>query len=98
MFSTRAGSDLTSKHWTRLERLAREKHSSLLSPFVNYGQKVLQHWPQQAIYHLTDVYVKPFSITKDITGNQVSISPTIYEHLLCQNPFAKKLQTQIVST
>jgi hypothetical protein len=27
-----------------------------------------------------------------------SISPTFYEQLLCQNPFAKKLQTQIVST
>jgi hypothetical protein len=26
----------------------------------------------------------------------VSISPTFYEQLLCQNPFAKKLQTQIV--
>jgi hypothetical protein len=30
--------------------------------------------------------------------NQVSISPTFYEQLLRQNPFAKKLQTQIVST
>jgi hypothetical protein len=28
----------------------------------------------------------------------VSISPTLYEQLLRQNPFAKKLQTQIVST
>jgi hypothetical protein len=28
----------------------------------------------------------------------VSISPTFYGQLLCQNPFAKKLQTQIVST
>jgi hypothetical protein len=28
----------------------------------------------------------------------VSISPTFYEQLLRQNPFAKKLQTQIVST
>jgi hypothetical protein len=28
----------------------------------------------------------------------VSISPTFYEQLLCQNPFAKKLQIQIVST
>jgi hypothetical protein len=31
-------------------------------------------------------------------ANQVSISPTFYELLLRQNPFAKKLQTQIVST
>jgi hypothetical protein len=29
---------------------------------------------------------------------QVSISPTFYEQLLCQNPFAKKLPTQMVST
>jgi hypothetical protein len=28
----------------------------------------------------------------------LSISPTFYEQLLRQNPFAKKLQTQIVST
>ncbi len=34
----------------------------------------------------------------DISDNQVSISPTFYEQLLRQNPFAKKLQTQIVST
>jgi hypothetical protein len=27
----------------------------------------------------------------------VSISPTFYEQLLRQNPFAKKLQSQIVS-
>jgi hypothetical protein len=33
-----------------------------------------------------------------ILPNQVSISPTFYELLLCQNPFAKKLETQIVST
>jgi hypothetical protein len=32
------------------------------------------------------------------TGPQVSISPTFYEQLLRQDPFAKKLQTQIVST
>jgi hypothetical protein len=29
---------------------------------------------------------------------QVSISQTFYEQLLHQNPFAKKLQTEIVST
>jgi hypothetical protein len=28
----------------------------------------------------------------------VSISPTFYEQILRQNPFAKKLETQIVST
>jgi hypothetical protein len=33
------GSGLTSKHWARLERLARDKHSSLLQKTVNYGRK-----------------------------------------------------------
>jgi hypothetical protein len=31
-------------------------------------------------------------------GGQMSISPTFYEQLLRQNPFAKKIQTQIIST
>jgi hypothetical protein len=30
---------LTNKHKTRLERLARDKHSSLLQKLVKYGQK-----------------------------------------------------------
>jgi hypothetical protein len=34
----------------------------------------------------------------NIFDHQVSISPTFYEQLLRQNPFAKKLETQIVST
>ena len=28
-------------HYTRLERLARDKHSSLLGPFVSYEEKVV---------------------------------------------------------
>jgi hypothetical protein len=36
---TRVGSGLTCKHYTRLERLARDKHSSLLQKFVTYGRK-----------------------------------------------------------
>jgi hypothetical protein len=39
--------DLTYEHLTRLERLAKDKHSSLLPKSVNYGQKkVLYHWHQ----------------------------------------------------
>ncbi len=34
---------LTHKHFTRLERLARDKHSTLLSTFVNYGCKKLNN-------------------------------------------------------
>jgi len=33
------GSGHTCKHWTWLERLARDKHSSLLRKYVNYGSK-----------------------------------------------------------
>ncbi len=31
------GPGLASKHWTRLERLAKDKHSSVLRRSVNYG-------------------------------------------------------------
>jgi hypothetical protein len=33
------GSDLTRKHWTMLEMLASDKHSSLLEILVNYDRK-----------------------------------------------------------
>ncbi len=33
------GSSLTSKYQTRLERLARDKHCSILRKFANYGRK-----------------------------------------------------------
>ncbi len=33
------GSNLISSHYSRLERLARDKHSSLLRKSLNYGQK-----------------------------------------------------------
>jgi hypothetical protein len=35
---THAGSSRTNKHYTRLERLAGDKHSSLLRKSVNYGR------------------------------------------------------------
>jgi hypothetical protein len=38
------------------------------------------------------------SVSKYTPKKQVSISPTFYEQLLRQNPFAKKLQTQIGGT
>ncbi len=43
---------------------------------------------------LTDALGRVFRMQIDL----LSISPTFYEQLLRQNPFAKKLQTQIVST
>jgi hypothetical protein len=36
---TRAGSGLTNKHYTRLEKLSMDTHSSLLRNFENYGLK-----------------------------------------------------------
>jgi hypothetical protein len=38
-FFNRVGSCFTNRHWTRLEKLALGKHSSLLQKFVNYGRK-----------------------------------------------------------
>jgi hypothetical protein len=35
------GSGLTGKHYARLERVARDKNSSLLKQFVNHDKKVL---------------------------------------------------------
>ncbi len=36
---TLVGSGLASKHLVRLEKLARDKHSTLLQFFLNYGRK-----------------------------------------------------------
>jgi hypothetical protein len=36
---TRVGSSLSRKHQTRLERLGRDKYTSLFRKFVNYGRK-----------------------------------------------------------
>ncbi len=38
-FFTWVGSGLTGKNYTNMEMLARDKHSSLLRTFVNYGCK-----------------------------------------------------------
>jgi hypothetical protein len=39
MCFTQVGSGLTRNYWTRLERLARDKHASLLRKSVNYVRK-----------------------------------------------------------
>ncbi len=54
-FFTQVGSGLARKHQTRLERLARDKHSRILQKFVNY-EKVLQYRPK-GLYHKT-LYVR----------------------------------------
>jgi hypothetical protein len=42
--------------------------------------------------------VNKLTQTLEERKHKVSISPTVYEQLLRQNPFANKLKTQIVST
>ncbi len=37
---SKVGSGLTCKHYSRMERLAREKNYNLLRTFVNYGRKM----------------------------------------------------------
>jgi hypothetical protein len=43
---------LTRKHYTRLERLARDKHSSLLRKSVNYISKKFYSTGQKAEYSI----------------------------------------------
>jgi hypothetical protein len=40
---TKVGFGLTIKHYTRLERFVRNKHSSLIRAFIYYGQKKFHH-------------------------------------------------------
>ncbi len=40
---TRVGSGLTIKHYTRLERFVRNKHSRLIRGLIYYGQKKFHH-------------------------------------------------------
>jgi hypothetical protein len=45
-----------------------------------------------------ECFAQSFDLLRILIVGLVSISATFYEQLLRQNPFAKKLQTQIVST
>ncbi len=48
--SLRLAPDLSHKHLTRLEKLARDKHSSLIRKFVNYGWKKFHNDPGAKYY------------------------------------------------
>ncbi len=50
--STWVGSNLTHKHWTRLEKLVRTKHSSLLRKFINYRWKRLYNSGPRVMIHM----------------------------------------------
>jgi hypothetical protein len=51
--------DLTRKHYTRLEKLARDIHSNLLQKYLNYGQKmfiILGPGPKVMKYFASVIY------------------------------------------
>ena len=50
------------------------------------------------IFLKLECFAQSFGLLRILIIGLVSILPTFYEQLLRQNPFAKKLQTQIVST
>ncbi len=49
LLHSRVGSGHTHKHLTRLERLVKGKHSSLLWKFLNYGRKIGPSWPKKSM-------------------------------------------------
>ena len=57
---TRVGSGLTHKHLTRLEKLARDKHSSLLRKLVTYSRKQILDSTLKAA-NFSDVFVRQIS-------------------------------------
>ncbi len=67
--STLVGPSLACKYKTRLERLGRDKHSSLLQKFVNCGRKKffrIGTWPYSKIHAGTNTlaYSSESSVTK----------------------------------
>ncbi len=47
----RGGSCLSRKHYIRLEKLAKDKHSSLFYPFVSYGEKrICEYGPWRSFF------------------------------------------------
>jgi hypothetical protein len=58
-------------------------------------KNVNNYWETRIVFHLSRIYTGDHAL---LIATLVPISPTFYEQLLRQNPFAKKLPTQIVST
>ena len=72
---------------------------------MNVNTGVLKYWSFKAnlkvLFTLATFLVEMLvtaTVALHALAALVSISPTFYKQLLRQNPFAKKLQTQIVST
>jgi hypothetical protein len=75
---------LTHKHQTRLERLAKDKHSSLLRTLVNYGRKTFYNIGSCVrLVHLTglfEMHSKATQATVKLTAcflNPLSLSPLL---------------------
>ncbi len=83
---------LTHKHQTRLERLAKDKHSSLLRKSVNYGRKfVVQYRPQFFYFFLIFFLIfRSISINKTpvlsltISPFSTVVPPLTRSETLCQ--------------
>ncbi len=78
---------LTHKYYTELEWLAKDKHSSILKTFVNYGRKTFYKigtWPNDiwSIYRNPN---RPFSV-ENLFGRPTSDSFVLWE------PFDSKTQ------
>ncbi len=79
---TRLSSSLAYKQQTRLEWIARDKHSSLLQKFVNYGQKKFHNiGPRRQCY-------KPFCFVAD-TYTRVVVPVLFYGSLIIFSGFCQ---------
>jgi hypothetical protein len=68
-------------HYTRLERLARNKHSSLLGPFVNYGDyEVAPLWGRLWPYPQTWARLERLARDKYTSLLGTNVSYTFLKH------------------
>jgi hypothetical protein len=58
-------------HYTRLERLARDEHSSLLGPFVSC--KIVNAAPHSVLLNIQVTLEQPASVTKFVTMNLTNL-------------------------
>ncbi len=76
---TRLPSGFTQKDQIWLERLARDKHSSLLRTFVNYDQKKFDNnWPQRLVYFILKSFIKNILFMKGIHSMTLRLIKTFY--------------------
>ncbi len=86
--------------WSTLEISVANKKFYNICPRMLPAEHIYGQWPASGEIDIVESRGNA-QLMKDgvnIGVEQVSISPTFYEQLLRQNPFAKKLQTQIIST